>query len=148
MSHAWRSDLDFVSKDKRSNIMRGVRSKDTKPERRVRSLLHGKGYRFRIHDAKLPGKPDIVLPKHRAVIFVHGCFWHHHVGCRHARYPLSNSDFWRAKIERTRERDVSHEAVLAQDGWNVITIWECELGDTERLLAKIGSAISGFRTTT
>ncbi len=138
--------MDFVSKEKRSNIMRGVRSKDTKPERRVRSLLHRNGYRFRIHDAMLPGTPDIVLPKHRTVIFVHGCFWHHHDGCRHARYPTSNSAFWRAKIERTRERDIRHEAALTQDGWHVITVWECELDDPARLFGDVESRIKNVKT--
>jgi DNA mismatch endonuclease (patch repair protein) len=107
--------------------MSRIRGVNTGPEVRLRSLLHKAGFRFRLHDPKLPGRPDIVLRKHHAVVFVHGCFWHRHPGCRHATTPSSRSDFWNNKFARTVERDRRKAAELANAGWNVITVWECEL---------------------
>lgn len=133
--------MDFVSKEKRRAIMVGVKSANTRPELRIRSLLHRHGYRFRIHVKSLPGTPDIVLRKYRAVIRVHGCFWHHHIKCGSARIPSSNQDFWQSKIERTIERDRSQEKSLSSLGWNVITIWECDLKDEEALLIKLKHAL-------
>lgn len=108
------------------------KSKDTKPEILVRKLLHALGYRFRLCRKDLPGKPDIVLPKYRTVIFVHGCFWHQHAGCKAASRPSTNVEFWEKKFARNRERDARVEAELAALGWRVIVIWECEV---KRVLA-------------
>ncbi len=130
--------VDFVSTEKRSNIMRGVRSKNTRPEKIVRSLLHRNGYRFRLHNPNLPGKPDITLPRHKAVVFVHGCFWHNHEGCPSGRIPSSNTSYWNAKISRTKARDKQHAEALLRLGWRVLEIWECELANPDELIAKIG----------
>lgn len=129
--------MDFVSKEKRSNIMRGVKAKNTKPEKLVRSSLHKLGYRFRIHRKDLPGKPDICLPKYRAIILVHGCFWHHHTGCKEGRLPTSNVSFWHKKIQRNIERDKENQFSLEQAGWSVMIIWECETRNLEYLESKI-----------
>ena len=121
--------------------MRRVRSTDTIPERRVRSLLHKLGYRFRLHRRNLPGKPDIVLPKHRTVVFVHGCFWHRHENCPHASAPSSRQGYWLPKFRRTVERDRKNQEELRQQGLNVFVVWECETKDlhslAQRLIMKI-----------
>ena len=117
---------DTVSPEKRSDVMRRVRSKDTSPEMAVRQALHKQGFRYRLHQAKLPGKPDLVLPKHRTIIFVHGCLWHWH-GCKNSRMPNSNVDYWERKIARNMERDTSHRAALENAGWRVVIIWECAI---------------------
>ena len=119
--------MDIMTPEQRHRVMVANKSKDTKPEVAVRRLLHALGYRFRIHRKDLPGKPDIVLPKHRTVIFVHGCFWHHHEGCKAASTPASNIDFWQTKFRRNRERDAQVKAQLESMGWKVIVIWECEV---------------------
>lgn len=106
--------------------MSGIRDRNTKPERAVRSALHGRGFRFRLHAAGVPGKPDLVLPAWNAVIFVHGCFWHGH-DCRFFRLPQTRSQFWQAKIDRNRERDIKVRALLAESGWRQLVIWECAL---------------------
>ena len=111
----------------RSNCMSRIRGKNTKPEILVRKGLHARGFRFRLHNKKLPGSPDIVLPKYGVVIMVNGCFWHGHKGCRYATKPKYNVVFWEAKIARNRHRDEVTEAHLHALGWHVITIWECEL---------------------
>ncbi|MFA5947816.1 MAG: very short patch repair endonuclease [Candidatus Gracilibacteria bacterium] len=107
--------------------MRAVRSKDTKPEIFVRKLIHSLGYRFRLHRKDLPGIPDLVFPGRRKVLFVHGCFWHGHDCKRGARAPKANADYWRQKIARNRDRDAEHLQKLADLGWEVLTVWECEL---------------------
>ena len=135
--HAFGELVDFVSKEKRSNIMRGARSKNTRPELKARSLLHRHGYRCRLHAAKLPGHPDIALPKYHTVIFVHGCFWHNHEGCPQGRIPTSNSDFWITKIGRTKARDIRHSEQLGKLGWMVLVVWECELADEQALLHRL-----------
>lgn len=119
--------MDTFSPEERSDIMRRVRSTDTTPERKVRSLLHKLGFRFRLHRSDLPGKPDIVLPKRRTVIFVHGCFWHRHPGCSRATTPASNQEYWLPKFRRTMERDAKNQDELRRQGWNVIVVWECEV---------------------
>lgn len=119
--------MDRISPEERSRIMSHIRSKDTKPEKRLRSLLHRLGFRFRLHRKDLPGTPDIVLPKYRTVIFVHGCFWHQHPGCKKATLPRSNVEFWKNKLEKNIERDKEVEKKLIETGWNVIVIWECEI---------------------
>jgi DNA mismatch endonuclease (patch repair protein) len=106
--------------------MRKVRGKDTTPEMKVRSALHRAGYRFRLHRRDLPGRPDIVLPGRRAVVFVHGCFWHRHPGCRAASSPSTRREFWQDKFERNVDRDRRNVEALAADGWSVHVVWECE----------------------
>ncbi len=121
---------DIFSPEKRSEIMRAVKSADTGPERVLRKALHAKGFRYRLNVKTLPGTPDLVFPKHRAVLFVHGCFWHGH-GCpRGARVPKSNADYWRAKIARNVKRDAKSIAALRKLGWRVKISWECYLKDT------------------
>ena len=113
----------------RSDIMRRVKGKDTTPEKTVRSLLHRLGYRFRLHRGDLPGKPDIVFPARRSVIFVHGCFWHGHDCARGARMPKTNADYWLGKIARNKARDERRLAELEALGWRAKIVWECELKD-------------------
>ncbi len=124
---------DKMSPEARSALMSRVRSKDTKPEHVVRRLLHGMGYRFRIHQRLLPGTPDIVLRRHRTAIFVHGCFWHGHEGCRRARLPETRRDFWEAKISRNITRDSEATVELEKLGFRVLVLWECELKNAELL---------------
>lgn len=119
--------MDVVDAATRSRMMKGIRSKDTKPEITVRQYLHAQGLRFRLHSRKLAGSPDIVLPKYRVAIFVHGCFWHRHQGCRYATTPANNAERWKLKFETNMKRDVHKEAMLRAAGWRVIVVWECEL---------------------
>lgn len=131
--------VDFVSPDKRSKIMRGVKQKDTRPEIIVRKALHAAGFRFRLHARNLPGSPDIVLPKYNTVIFVHGCFWHQHEACQDGRMPASRTEYWEPKLRRNRERDAEKAGALEEKGWKVMTIWECEAKDADRLADAIQS---------
>jgi DNA mismatch endonuclease (patch repair protein) len=117
--------------------MRRVRSTDTVPEKRIRSLLHKLGLRFRLHRPDLAGKPDIVLPKHRTVVFVHGCFWHRHQGCSHATIPVNRQEYWLPKFRRTIERDRINQECLRQQGWNVVVVWECETKYLAKLAEKL-----------
>lgn len=119
--------MDVHDKKTRSYNMSRIKGKDTKPEETVRKYLFSQGFRYRKNDNKLPGKPDIVLPKYRAVIFVNGCFWHKHEGCRYFVWPRSNPEFWKEKIEGNVERDRKKTAELIAAGWRVFVIWECEL---------------------
>jgi DNA mismatch endonuclease (patch repair protein) len=123
---------DIVDRATRSRMMSGIRGRDTKPEIIVRKYLHAAGLRFRLAPKNMPGKPDIVLPKYRTVVFVHGCFWHRHKGCRYAATPATRADFWQKKFEANVERDGRTHEQLADLGWRVIVIWECEL-TTEKL---------------
>lgn len=107
--------------------MSKIRSKNTLPEMIVRKYLHSKGFRYRLHDKKLPGKPDIVLPKYKTAIFIQGCFWHGHEGCKYHRIPKSNTEYWSGKICRNVSRDQLNQKALRESGWNVILVWECEL---------------------
>jgi DNA mismatch endonuclease (patch repair protein) len=125
--------MDSVSPEKRSWVMAQVKGRDTRPEKVVRSLLHSMGYRFRLQRKDLPGKPDIVLPKYRTVIFVHGCFWHRHDCPNGIRLPKSKLDFWLPKLEGNKERDLREQAALAALGWRVLIVWECMLYDKEAL---------------
>lgn len=111
--------------------MSRIRSKNTKPEELVRKYLFSQGFRYRKNDPRLPGKPDIVLPKYRTVVFVNGCFWHHH-DCRYFKWPENNAEFWKGKISRNTERDKSNQDRLRTMGWKVIVVWECELKSKER----------------
>src|SRR5712671_3329669 len=124
---------DVFSKAKRSWIMSRVRGKDTLPERRVRSFLHRQGFRFRLHARALPGKPDVVMAKHRTVVFVNGCFFHGHSGCKRATTPATNRRFWARKIERNKERDALAIRALRKAGWRVVTVWQCDVGKPGRL---------------
>lgn len=125
--------VDVVDKATRSRMMAGVRGKDTKPELIVRSYLHRHGFRYRLHVKDLSGKPDIVLPKYRAVVFVHGCFWHQHPGCKYAVMPSNNKEFWKKKLEGNVTRDKENLKALAEAGWHCLVIWECEASDSKRL---------------
>ena len=119
--------VDTVDKATRSKNMSKVRNKDTKPELLVRKYLHSRGIRYRLHDKKLCGKPDIILAKYRAVIFIHGCFWHRHENCHLAYTPKSRVDFWTRKFESNVKRDKQVHSLLKEDGWRILTIWECAL---------------------
>lgn len=123
---------DVVDAATRSRMMAGIRGKDTRPEMILRRGLHARGFRYRLHDRRLPGSPDLVFPGRRAVIFVHGCFWHGH-GCHLFRWPATRREFWKAKIEGNRARDEAAHAALFADGCRVLTIWECALKGRERL---------------
>jgi DNA mismatch endonuclease, patch repair protein len=118
---------DVFSPAKRSWVMSRIRGKHTGPEKAVRSFLHRAGFRFRLHVKSLPGCPDIVLPKYKTAVFVHGCFWHHHSKCNQAVYPKNREKFWRRKIDGAVERDKKAATLLRRAGWKVITIWECEI---------------------
>lgn len=107
--------------------MSRIRSRNTKPEKKIRSLLHKAGFRFKINVKKLPGSPDIVLPRYRTVVFVHGCFWHRHTGCRYTYTPKSRTEFWEDKFQRTVARDLHKTKALEVSGWRVLVVWECEL---------------------
>lgn len=128
--------MDIVSPTKRSAMMRAVKQKNTGPELRLRKMLHALGYRYRLHPKELPGKPDLVFPSRRTVIFVHGCFWHGH-DCRAGRAPSSNTEYWNSKIAANRERDSRTVAALEERGWRVLTVWECMLKDDEDALSSI-----------
>ena len=118
---------DVMTPEQRSRCMAAIKGKDTKPEMIVRKYLFSRGLRFRVQVKKLPGNPDIVLPKYKTVIFVNGCFWHGHEGCRYFRLPKSNIEFWEEKIERNVARDVRNEGELKALGWRVVRVWECEI---------------------
>ncbi|WP_245590015.1 very short patch repair endonuclease [Desulfonatronum lacustre] len=117
--------------------MSRIRGKNTKPELIVRSLLHGLGYRFRLHRKDLPGKPDITLPKYKKVVFVHGCFWHSHQNCPRAKRPTTNTEFWREKLGKNIRRDQENSERLKQKGWDVLVLWSCEIKDLDALKAKL-----------
>jgi DNA mismatch endonuclease (patch repair protein) len=129
--------MDRLTQERRSWNMSRIRGKDTRPELLVRSLLHRMGYRFRLNRKDVPGKPDLVLPKYRTAIYVHGCFWHRHAGCHLAYTPKSNLDFWSKKFARNVERDAEVAAKLKSSGWNQITIWECDLGDLSKVEGRL-----------
>jgi len=129
--------VDTLTVAERSRIMGRVRSKDTKPEMLVRRLTHGLGYRYRLHDKKLPGCPDLVFRVRRKVIFVHGCFWHRHRNCALARLPKSRRDFWTPKLNANRKRDERNLRELMNAGWSALVIWECEIADTDALARRI-----------
>lgn len=119
--------VDRITKEHRSWNMSRIKGSDTKPEKILRSALHRAGFRFRLHDKHLPGKPDLVLRKFKAVIFVHGCFWHRHKDCDKAYTPKSNIEFWKEKFRRNIERDKQKSKELTERGWEVFTVWECEI---------------------
>ncbi|MDW4499157.1 DNA mismatch endonuclease Vsr [Sulfitobacter sp. D35] len=131
--------MDTLTPEQRSERMRRVRNRDTKPELLVRHLVHGMGYRYRLHRRDLPGSPDLVFISRRKVIFVHGCFWHRHADpdCKLARLPKSKLDFWESKLETNRERDERNVARLKELGWDVLIIWECQTINRDKLKALI-----------
>jgi DNA mismatch endonuclease (patch repair protein) len=134
--------VDKVTPAERSRIMSRVRSEDTGPEMVVRKLVHRLGYRFRLHDRKLPGQPDLVFRVRRKVIHVHGCFWHQHACARGNRQPSSRRTYWDAKLARNKARDAANAEKLAAMGWQSLVIWECELGDTEALTRRVEKFLS------
>lgn len=137
---------DTISAERRSWNMSRITGRNTKPELLLRSLLHRRGFRFRLHVKDLPGRPDIVFPKLRIAIFVHGCFWHRHPGCRNATMPSTRPEFWAAKFEANVERDARNSAALEEVGWTVLTVWECELEhDAHRVLAEIEGQLAGAK---
>lgn len=125
--------MDHLSKEKRSWNMSRIQSKNTTPERTVRSILHKLGYRFRLHSKTLPGKPDIVLPKYKTIIFVHGCFWHRHNNCQYAYMPKSRTKFWTKKFNDNIKRDRQLICALNAMGWRVLIIWECKLKNLQTI---------------
>jgi DNA mismatch endonuclease (patch repair protein) len=131
---------DKLTTEKRSWNMSRIKGRDTAPELAVRKMLHAAGYRFRLHRKDLPGKPDIVLPKYKTVIFVHGCFWHSH-GCKDSGTPKTNTGFWATKLADNARRDIKNQALLKQQGWNVQVIWECEIRNAIGLLSWLKTAI-------
>lgn len=134
--------MDKIDKATRSATMRAVRSKNTSPEMRVRSLVHRAGYRYRLHRADLPGKPDLVFPGRRKIIFIHGCFWHGH-DCRPKIRPTSNKNYWTPKIFGNKVRDARQIDTLRKAGWKVFVLWECELKDENTLMNDINAFLSG-----
>lgn len=124
--------------------MSRIKGRNTGPELRLRSLLHLAGLRFRLHAKQLPGCPDVVLPKHRTAIFVHGCFWHRHPGCRNATVPSTRREFWQGKFDDNVRRDVRNQAALDAAGWTVLVIWECELkADAEGIVRRLADKLRG-----
>jgi DNA mismatch endonuclease (patch repair protein) len=136
--------VDVHNTEQRSANMRAIRHKDTNPEMQIRRLLFAKGFRFRLHVKALPGSPDLVLPKHRVAVFVHGCFWHGH-GCHLFKVPATRTEFWLAKIQANRDRDYRDEGQLLASGWRVLTIWECALkGKLKKLPSEVASQATAW----
>jgi DNA mismatch endonuclease (patch repair protein) len=131
--------MDTVDRETRSRMMAGIRGKNTRPEMAVRRAAHRLGYRFRLHRRDLAGSPDLVFPARRKVIFVHGCYWHRHPGCRFAYSPKSNTEFWNGKFASNVARDAAAMATLRGQGWDPLVIWECESADPEMLAARLSA---------
>lgn len=136
------NSMDIVSPEKRSRMMAAIRGKNTKPEMMVRKIAHAMGFRFRLHRKDLPGSPDLVFPHLKRVIFVHGCFWHQHPGCRFAYTPKSNTQFWQHKLEGNTRRDALALSMLGALGWEVLIVWECEITDLPALTLKLNSFLA------
>lgn len=137
---------DIVDQQTRSRMMAGIRGKDTKPELALRRALHARGFRFRLHSKAVHGRPDLVLPKYRAVVFVHGCFWHRHEGCRYTTTPSTRQEFWQAKFTANVARDAAVRGKLLKDGWRVATVWECALRKPDQIVASIDSLSAWLRS--
>lgn len=133
--------MDRLSKERRSWNMSRIRSRDTEPEKTVRSILHSIGYRFRLHVRALPGAPDIVLPKYHSVIFVNGCFWHRHSNCRFAYMPKTRTEFWKKKFDQNVARHSKVTQELERTGWHVLNVWECELSDQVALSQRLSESL-------
>lgn len=129
--------MDIMTPVQRSKRMSQIRGKGTKPEMVVRRLIHSMGFRYRLHDNKLPGKPDLVFSRQKKVVFVHGCFWHLHDHCKKARPPKSNVDYWYPKLQGNKNRDLLNRQKLESMGWSILTVWECELNDLDALKNKV-----------
>jgi DNA mismatch endonuclease (patch repair protein) len=134
--------MDIVPPEKRSRMMAGIKGKNTKPEVAVRKLVHGMGFRFRLHRKDLPGSPDLVFPRLKKAIFVHGCFWHRHSGCRFAYTPKSNAQFWVDKLTTNTHRDALALKALGALGWEVLVVWECEVPNLPALAQKLHSFLA------
>ncbi len=139
---------DTIDPERRSRNMARIKGRDTKPELRLRSALHRMGLRFRVCRKDLPGKPDIVFPRHRLAVQVRGCFWHQHEGCRAGRLPASNLDYWRPKLEGNVRRDAEKDEALSALGWRVLLIWECELQSDDEVLRQAEAVQSSLATHT
>lgn len=138
--------MDIVNKDRRSEMMAGIKNRNTQPERLMRSALHQLGFRFRLQSSKtLPGKPDIVLTKYKAVVFVNGCFWHRHPNCKYAYMPKSHVKFWKHKFSENLERDIKVQRSLRRIGWRTFVVWECQTSKSEVIAKRIGRTIRGDR---
>lgn len=137
--------MDTLSSERRSWNMSRIKGSDTGPERIVRSILHRMGYRFSLHRKDLPGKPDITLAKHKTVVFVHGCFWHRHKGCKDATLPKTRQNFWQAKLEGNAARDRTNQRALRGLKWNVINVWECETKTPEKLSVRLRNLLISSR---
>jgi DNA mismatch endonuclease (patch repair protein) len=137
--------VDIVDPARRSAMMAAIRGKDTAPEIRVRRAAHALGHRFRIHRADLPGRPDLVFPGRHKVLFVHGCYWHRHEGCRYAMMPKSNTEFWSTKFEKNKARDERVMTELVDLGWDPFVVWECETRDAKVLRERIASILGPTR---
>lgn len=133
--------MDLLTPEERSKNMSRIGNKDTRPEKIVRSLLHRLGFRFRLHRRGLPGTPDIVMPGRKIIIFVHGCFWHRHEGCKDAGIPKTNTEFWTKKLNKNVERDKVNSEALNRMGWHIIKIWECETKDIKNLADRLTKEI-------
>lgn len=138
---------DTFSRQRRSEIMGRIGSADTRPELAVRSLLHKAGFRFRLHSQRLPGKPDIVLPYYKTVVFVHGCLWHGHENCKRGRRPKSNTEYWNRKIDRNVMRDAANAELLRGLGWQRLIVWECELKNPDLVVKKLVSLLKHEKDT-
>ena len=138
--------MDSLSKAHRSWNMSRIRARNTHPEVRTRSILHRLGFRFRLEDSRLPGRPDIVLPRYRTVVLVHGCFWHRHKECKYAYSPKSRIGFWTKKFKRNVERDAEVRRLLRKLGWRIILVWECELSNEDKLQSRLRAALRNAKS--
>ncbi|MDS4031813.1 MAG: DNA mismatch endonuclease Vsr [Candidatus Contendobacter sp.] len=129
--------MDILAPEQRSSLMSRIRNKDTGPEMKVRRLAHALGFRFRLHRRDLPGSPDLVFPSHRKIVFVHGCYWHRHEGCRYAYSPKSNTKFWQSKFEANVTRDQRVASALETLGWDILVVWECETQNADILRLRL-----------
>jgi DNA mismatch endonuclease (patch repair protein) len=143
MAQAGERSYDPLSPEQRSERMKRVRGKNTKPELYIRRLVWSLGYRYRLHSKKLPGRPDLVFRGRKKVIFIHGCFWHQHENCRQYRMPRSRLDFWLPKLEGNKKRDVLNQQLLREMGWEYLIIWECQLKDEEEIATRIITFLEG-----
>jgi DNA mismatch endonuclease, patch repair protein len=142
---AWRASevpTGNLSPEARSRVMQSIRKANTLPEMAVRRIIHGLGFRYRLHARELPGTPDIVLPRLRKVIMIHGCFWHQHAGCRLAKLPRSRPEYWLPKLGRNQERDEIAQKALTVLGWSVLVIWECQIDNADQLRSKLSGFLS------
>ena len=136
---------DIYSPSKRSDIMAKISGKETKPEVIVRKFLFANGFRYRKNDKKLPGKPDIVLPKYKTVVFVHGCFWHNHEGCRYAKLPTTRKELWENKIGNNKIRDAKNKQELEARGWRVLMVWQCEISNAQKREERLSDLVKEIK---